>query len=117
MTKELICINCPMGCALTAEVEDGKVIKVSGNTCKRGEIYARNELTAPVRTVTTTAITSNGKPVPVKTRETVPKDKMFEVVAQIKAVTVPLPVKMGDTVLENAAGTGVDIIAARSMNG
>ena len=115
MTKELICINCPMGCALTAEVENGKVISVTGNTCKRGEIYAQNELTAPVRVVTTTAMAQNGKPVPVKTKDTIPKEKIFEVVAAIKWVTVPLPVKMGDTILKNAADTGVDIIAARSM--
>ena len=116
MTHELICINCPMGCALTAQVEGGEVISVSGNTCPRGEQYAKTELTAPVRTVTTTMITSGGKPVPVKTKEPIPKEKIFDVVAAIKASTAPLPVKMGDVVLSNAAGTGVDIVSARSVN-
>lgn len=115
MTKELICINCPMGCALTAEVENGEVISVSGNSCPRGETYAKTELTAPVRVVTTTAIADNGRPVPVKTKAPIPKGKIFEVVEAIKAQTVTLPVKMGDTVLEDAAGTGVEIIAARSV--
>ncbi len=116
MTRELICINCPMGCMLTAEVEGGEVTKVSGNTCPRGEQYAKTELTAPVRTVTTTMKTAGGKPVPVKTKAPIPKDKIFDVVAAIKSATAPLPVKMGDVVLENAAGTGVDIVSARSMN-
>ncbi|MBR2303984.1 MAG: DUF1667 domain-containing protein [Ruminococcus sp.] len=115
MTKELICINCPMGCMLTAEVENGEVISVTGNTCPRGETYARTELTAPVRVVTTTALADNGRPIPVKTKDPVPKDKIFEVVEAIKSLTVPLPVKMGDTLLENAAGTGVSVIACRSL--
>lgn len=115
MTKELICINCPMGCALTAEVENGEVISVKGNTCPRGEKYAKTELTAPVRVVTTTAPTSCGKPVPVKTKTPVAKDRIFDVVKEIKAHKVALPVKMGDVIIENAAGTGADIVCARSM--
>ncbi len=115
MTKELTCICCPMGCALTAEMEGGEVISVSGNTCPRGEAYAKTELTAPVRVVTTTMKGQNGKPVPVKTKEPIPKEKIFEVVAQIKAATAPTPVKMGQTLIENAAGTGVEVISTRSL--
>ena len=115
MKQELTCICCPMGCALSAEVENGKVISVTGNTCPRGEQYAQTELTAPVRVVTTTASAEDGKPVPVKTREPVPKDKIFEVVAAIKALKVRLPVKMGDVLLEDAAGTGSAIISTRSV--
>ncbi|MBQ8107951.1 MAG: DUF1667 domain-containing protein, partial [Ruminococcus sp.] len=63
MTKELTCICCPMGCSLTAELKNGEVTSVSGNTCKRGEIYAKSELIAPVRVVTTTMMADNGKPV------------------------------------------------------
>ena len=115
MTKELICINCPLGCALTAEVEGGEVVSVSGNTCPRGEQYAKTELIAPVRIVTTTMMTDSGKPIPVKTKAPIPKGKIFEVVAAIKAQTAPLPVKMGDVLLENAAGTGIDIVSCKSM--
>ncbi|WP_028510813.1 DUF1667 domain-containing protein [Ruminococcus sp. NK3A76] len=115
MTKELICINCPMGCALTAEVENNEVISVKGNTCPRGEKYAKTELIAPVRTVTTTMMTDSGKPIPVKTQSPVPKEKIFDVVAAIKAQTARLPVSMGDVVLSDAAGTGVDIVCGRSM--
>ena len=115
MTKELTCICCPMGCSLTAELKNGEVTSVSGNTCKRGEIYAKSELTAPVRVVTTTMMADNGKPVPVKTAEPIPKEKIFDCVDQIKAATAVLPVKMGDVLIKGVAGTDSDIVAARSM--
>ena len=115
MIRELTCICCPMGCALKAEIEDGKVISVTGNTCIRGENYAKSEVTAPVRTVTTTASADNGKPIPVKTREPVAKEKIFDTVDEIKHTTVKLPVRMGDVIIENVAGTGVSVVAARSV--
>ncbi|MBR1664399.1 MAG: DUF1667 domain-containing protein [Ruminococcus sp.] len=115
MTKELTCICCPMGCALTAELEDGKVTNVTGNTCPRGKGYAETELTAPVRSVTTTVITQQGIPVPVKTKTPVPKDKIFDVVRAIKALPVSLPVKMGDVLLVDVCGSGSDIVAARTV--
>jgi CxxC motif-containing protein len=115
MKRELICICCPRGCNLTAEIEDGKVVSVSGNSCKRGETYAVSEVTAPVRMVTTTIRTAEGVSVPVKTAQPIPKDKIFDCMEAIKAVTLHLPVKMGDVVLENAAGTGVSVIAGRTL--
>lgn len=115
MTRELTCIGCPMGCELTVEIENGEAVSVSGNTCKIGENYAKTEVSAPVRTVTTTALTADGKPVPVKTAGNIPKGKIFEVVEQIKAVPVELPVNLGDIVLKNAADTGVDIIATKTV--
>ncbi len=116
MTKELTCICCPMGCALKAELnESGEVLSVTGNTCIRGENYAKTELTSPVRTVTTTAKTVSGKPVPVKTKDPIPKGKIFDVVSDIKSAKVELPVKMGDTIVKNAAGTGVDVISTRTV--
>lgn len=117
MIKELTCICCPMGCALKAELDDkGQVISVSGNTCIRGENYARSELTAPIRTVTTTVLSKDEKPIPVKTKEPVPKEKIFEVVEDIKSQRIDLPVRMGDVVVKNAADTGIDIVATRSVD-
>ncbi len=115
MTKELTCICCPMGCPLKAEVDEkGNVLSVTGNTCIRGENYAKTELVAPVRIVTTTAKTKSGKPVPVKTKEAVPKSRIFDVVKEIKETSVDLPVKMGDVIVRNTADTGVDVVATRS---
>lgn len=110
---ELICINCPMGCMLTVEFEDGVVGTVKGNTCKRGEKYAQKELTNPTRIVTSTVKVENGKVpvVSVKTKNDIPKGKIFECVEALKNVVVNAPVNIGDVVLANAANTGVDIVA------
>ena len=115
MTRELTCIGCPMGCELTVEIENGEAVSVTGNTCKIGENYARNEVSAPVRTVTTTMLSEAGRPIPVKTAGQIPKGKIFEVTAAVKASRVKLPVKAGDVVLADAAGTGIDIIATKTV--
>lgn len=76
--RELICISCPMGCPLSVELEDGVVTRVTGNTCKRGEVYGTKEVTNPTRIVTSTVEVEGGtvSRVSVKTREDIPKDKM-----------------------------------------
>lgn len=110
MIRELTCIGCPMGCSLTVEVEDGKAVSVTGNTCGIGKRYAEQEVSSPTRMVTTTVLSDNGRPVPVKTMRPVPKDKIFDVVAEIKAAKAVLPVSIGDILIEDAAGTGVPVI-------
>ncbi len=116
--RELICINCPLGCPLQVEVDEtGKVLSVSGNTCKRGEEYGRREVTAPVRTVTSTVRVTGGEApvVPVRTRGEIPKEKIFACMAEIRSVSIAAPVRLGDVVLKNAAGTGVDIVASKTV--
>ena len=111
--KELICIGCPMGCPIVVEMEDGKVLSVTGNTCLRGESYARKEVTNPTRIVTTTVRVDGGK-VPminVKTERDIPKDKIFECIAALRGVTMKAPIHIGDIILENVADTGVNIVA------
>lgn len=117
-TKHLICIRCPLGCSLTASLENGQVTSVSGNTCPRGEAYARLELTAPVRTVTSTVrVTGARMPViSVKTASDIPKGKIDEVMAAIRKISVSAPVHIGDVLLENAAGTGVSVIATKDAD-
>ncbi|RHV01402.1 MULTISPECIES: DUF1667 domain-containing protein [Clostridia] len=115
--KELICIGCPMGCPIVVEMEDGKVLSVTGNTCPRGESYARKEVTNPTRIVTTTVRVDGGK-VPminVKTEQDIPKDKIFECIAALRGVTIKAPVHIGDIILENVADTGVNIVAAGNV--
>ena len=109
--RELTCIGCPMGCSLRAVLENGEVTSVTGNTCKRGDIYARKELTNPTRIVTTTVRLAGGGAVSVKTREDIPKGKIFEVIRQLKDVTVTPPVRIGQVILPDAAGTGVPVVA------
>ena len=115
--KNLTCINCPLGCALTAEMEGDKVVSVSGNTCNRGEAYARKELTAPTRIVTSTVKVTGGKSdtVSVKTREDIPKGKIFECIRELKNVQIQAPVGIGDVIVANVANTGVDIVATKNV--
>ena len=116
--RELICIGCPMGCPIVVKMEDGKVVSVTGNTCPRGEAYARKEVTDPTRIVTTTVRVADGK-VPminVKTEHDIPKYKIFDCIAALRGVTIKAPVHIGDVVLENVAGTGVNIVAAGNVD-
>ena len=116
-TRELTCIGCPLGCALTVTMNGKEVVEVKGNTCKKGDIYARKEVTNPTRNVTTTVRVSGGAApmINVKTQSDIPKDKIFECVAALKGVTIQAPVAIGDVVLENVAGTGVNIVAAGAV--
>ena len=97
-TRELTCIGCPMGCPLIVTMEAGEVISVTGNTCKRGDVYARKEVTNPTRIVTSTVRVSGGDAdmVSVKTKEDIPKGKIFECVKALKSVEVPAPVHIGE---------------------
>ena len=113
----LICIGCPLGCSLEAELENGSVVRVSGNTCKNGEKYARTELTNPTRIVTTTVRVTGGTipVVSVKTAADIPKGQIFACVKALRAVEMPAPVAMGQVVLPNVCGTGVDVIATKAI--
>ena len=115
--RNLTCISCPMGCPLTVVMENGEVVSVSGNTCKRGDIYARKEVTNPTRIVTSTVRVEGGNAdmVSVKTKEDVTKGKIFDCVKALKGVTVKAPVHIGDVIVSDVAGTGVDIVATKEV--
>ena len=116
--KELICIGCPLGCNLTVEMDGGQVLSVNGNTCKRGDDYARKELTDPRRIVTSTVPGAGGNlpVVSVKTASDIPKGKIRECLCALKGVTLTAPVQIGDVIVENVADTGVDVIATKSIS-
>lgn len=116
-TRELICINCPLGCPLTVTLTDGEVTSVTGNTCKRGDVYGRKEVTNPTRIVTT-SVPVDGSPrermVSVKTASDIPKHKIFDIMAALDGVRATAPVSIGDVILANVCDTGVDVIATKS---
>ena len=116
-TKQLNCINCPMGCLLTVTLEDGKVVKVEGNTCPRGETYAHQELTDPQRMLTSTVRVEGGALplLPVVSKSTLPKGRSMDCAEARRSVAVQAPVKTGDVIVSNILGLGVDIIASRDM--
>ena len=116
-TKELICINCPLGCPLVVTLADGEVVSVTGNTCKRGEIYGRKEVTNPTRIVTTTVPVDGSdseRMVSVKTAHDIPKEKIFDIMNELRNVRATAPVAIGDVILKDACGTGVDVVATKS---
>jgi CxxC motif-containing protein len=115
-TKEMVCVVCPMGCRMTVSV-DGKNCSVEGNKCDRGKKYAFDEMTNPLRTVTSSVkiVSAEIRRLPVKTVQAFPKGKMFELMGILKQVEVKSPVKMGDVILPNALGTGIDVVASRSV--
>ena len=113
----LVCIGCPLGCPLEVEMDGKEVVSVSGHTCKNGEKYAKKELTNPTRIVTSTVRVVGGTlgMVSVKTSSDIPKGKIFECVKALKDIEVKAPVKIGDVIVENVAGTGVNIIATKNV--
>lgn len=115
---ELTCIGCPMGCAVTVEMDEaGQITGVAGNTCRRGEDYARKEVTNPTRIVTSTVKVEGGtaEMVSVKTKSDIPKGKIFACVDGLKGICVKAPVHIGDVIAADIAGTGVDIVATKEI--
>lgn len=112
-THTIPCIVCPAGCIIDVTVRDGKVTNVTGNSCERGDAYARSEVTSPVRTLTTSVkVTGSDKEiVSVKTAGPIPKNKIDECVDIIREAVVTAPVTAGDVIIENIAGSGVNLIA------
>ena len=101
MKKNLTCIECPIGCEIEVETENGVVVSVKGNSCPRGKLYAEAEVVCPKRVVTSTVRAENGEMIPVKTDRPVRKDAIFEVMARINATVCKKPVKLGDILVEN----------------
>ena len=114
--RNLICIGCPLGCALKVTI-DGENVTVTGNTCKRGADYGAKEVTHPMRIVTSTVCVKNGTipMVSVKTAQDIPKEKIMDVMDCINRITVEEPVHIGDVLLSDAAATGVDIVATKNV--
>jgi CxxC motif-containing protein len=111
------CIVCPIGCEGTIAFENGKIKEIIGFTCQRGIDYAREEVTAPRRTLTTTIRITNGELplLPVISKTNLPKDKIIACARCLSTVTVTAPVYEGDVVYRNILNLGVDIIATRDI--
>ena len=112
---DIVCIVCPKSCRITAEPGDPPVI--TGNSCRRGYQFALYELVSPKRTVCTTVRTvfPEAPVLPVRTAAEIPKDKIFDLMALVNAFTLDKRVSRGDTVIENALGLGVNVIATSDL--
>lgn len=115
-TDEIICVVCPKGCTLKVKHEGDEIIDVQGG-CKRGERYAASELLDPRRMVASTVKVKDGLHplVPVYTRKAFPKPLIPQLAKKLRQVEMTAPVKINQVVLEDALGTGIDIIASRDM--
>ena len=115
MIKNITCIICPRGCALTVDINENDV-KVSGNACPKGERYGIDECTNPIRTVTSTVRVKNRTDtmVSVKTETPIAKDKIFDVMQSIRNITVNAPVRIGDVIIDDICGS--KIIATKNVD-
>lgn len=113
--KKLICILCPKGCHL--EIDEKQGCKVSGNSCPRGAQYGKREVTAPVRTLTSTVKITNAphSRCPVKTDGAIPKKLVLEAMRLLDDVQLKAPVRCGDIVIKNIFDTGASVIATRDL--
>jgi CxxC motif-containing protein len=116
--RSMTCIVCPVGCRLTATIDNGKVIAVEGNKCRRGEKYAIEEITNPTRTLTTTVRVDGGEYplVPVKTSAPIPKPDLLKAMEIVKTLRVNAPVKLGDVIVKDFIAPGVDLVACRNIS-
>jgi CxxC motif-containing protein len=117
--KKFICIICPIGCAVIVKADPGgNIIEVLGNKCKKGDKYAREEFTMPMRVLTSTVAIEGAaiSRLPVRTSNVIPKDKLSDCMKEIQKFKARAPVKCGDKLIENILGLEVDVIATRNLS-
>ena len=117
MDKKLICVSCPIGCEITARIENGVVTSVTGNRCPRGEAYARQEAIDPMRVLPTSVQVIGGDLplVSVKTDRPVPKRLIWQIMDYIRALSIEAPVKIGQVLAEDIMGTEANLVATREV--
>lgn len=113
----LTCIACPIGCQITVHMDGDKIASVTGNGCPRGEAYARQEVTAPMRTIATSVKVEGGELplVSVKTDRPIPKSLIPQLMEVAKSLSVPAPVKIGQVLVPDVLGTGANLVATRAV--
>jgi CxxC motif-containing protein len=117
MKRDYVCIVCPNGCSLSAEVEDGKILEISGGLCPKGRAYVESELTNPKRTVATSVHVLGGELplVSVRVDASIPKADIFRLMDEIRPLRVHAPVRIGQVILRNLWGSGVNVIATKNV--
>ena len=117
MIREFPCVSCPLGCFLRVKLKDGKIERIEGNRCPRGEAYAREEITDPKRVLATSVKVLGGDYplVSVRTDRPIPKRLIPDVMEIIRGLYVKAPVEIGQVLVANLAGTGAKLIATRRV--
>ncbi len=119
--KELICVICPNGCELKALIEEGSqtvVREISGALCEKGPVWAERELLSPMRTIASSIIVDGGDYplVSVRTDAAIPLKSISNVMKVIKSIKAKAPIRIGDVLIKEPAGTSCNIIATRHVN-
>ncbi len=117
MKKLYTCICCPNGCDIYVELDNDRIVSFSGNKCKKGEEYIKQEITAPYRTIASSVLVKDGElPLAsVRTTKAIPKDKIFKVMDEIRKVVLTAPVEEGTVAISNVCNLNSDIIVTRSV--
>ena len=117
MLREFTCIICPNGCEIEAEIDGGKLLSIEGATCPKGEAYVRQELTDPQRNIATSVLVKGGvlPLASVRLTNPIPKDRIFDAMAEIRKVTVEAPVTAGTVVIKGILGYDSDVIITKSV--
>ncbi len=115
--KKLICVICPVGCEVSATLEDGELKDINGYRCAQGEEYAREEFTSPSRILTATVWIKGSRvsQLPVRSNRPLPRPKLEEVMALLAREKLEVPIKEGQIIIENILGTGADIVSSRDL--
>lgn len=114
MIKTINCIECPKGCEITVETENGEIKSINGYTCQRGKTYVENEIICPRRILTTTVKTVGGKVISVKTDKPVKKSEIFDIMKKINGITLDRSVKIGDKIVENVS-EDINLVATNNI--
>ncbi|MFC1579889.1 DUF1667 domain-containing protein [Thermodesulfobacteriota bacterium] len=117
MDREVICIVCPLGCRMDVKMEGSEVVSVGGNQCKKGPRHAQKEVTFPGRILTTTVNTVFPRIplLPVRSSEEIPRDRLMACMGEISRLQVKGKVSVGDPIIKDILGLGVDIVACRTI--
>lgn len=119
MLREFTCIICPNGCDIEARIEDGKLLSVEGALCPKGEAYVKQELINPQRTISTSVLVKGGVLPLASVRLTapVPRERLRDVMDEIKKISLDAPVAAGTVVIKNIMGFDSDVIVTKSVDG
>jgi len=118
MIREFICIACPNGCDMEAEIVDKQIISVKGAKCKRGNEYISQEVIDPKRNIASSVKVISGEIplVSVRLTDLISKDRIFDTMSEIKKIKIEAPVKIGQVLISNVLNLGVDVIATKHIN-
>jgi len=117
MMREFTCIICPNGCEIQAEIRDGEILNITGQLCSKGEVYVRQEVTAPMRNIASSVVVEDGilPLASVRLTNPIPKARIFDAMEEIRKIKVKAPVAAGTVVIEQLLGYDSDVIITRNV--